>query len=34
MMAAQIMGVVSIAGFGALIAQRIVIENRALGRQP
>ena len=34
MMAAPFTGIAAIAGFGALIAQRIAIENRALGRLP
>ena len=33
MMAAAFAGVASVAGFGALIARRIVVEDRALGRR-
>ena len=32
MMSASIAGVLSVAGFGALIAQRVAVETRALGR--
>ena len=34
MMAAPFTGIASIVGFGTLIAQRLAIENRALGRLP
>ena len=34
MMAAPFTGIASVVGFGTLIAQRIAIENRALGRLP